>query len=39
MEKKYVAPEVEVYDVELESAILTGSNVDVDFNGPGGEWD
>ena len=39
MEKKYVAPEMEVYDVELESAILTGSKVEIDANGPGGEWD
>ena len=40
MEKKSVAPEVEVIEVELEGAILTMSNDDnfVDIGGSG-VWD
>lgn len=41
MEKNYVAPEVEVIEVELESHILTASNGDEEFVeiGGSGEWD
>ena len=41
MEKNYVAPEVEVIEVELESHILTANNGDEDFVeiGGSGEWD
>ena len=41
MEKKYVAPEVEVIEVELEGAILTMSGKDDNFVdvGGNGEWD
>ena len=41
MEKIYVAPEVEVIEVELEGHILTASNDDdnmVDIGGSG-KWD
>ena len=41
MEKNYVAPEVEVIEVELEGHILTASNGDdnmVDIGGSG-KWD
>ena len=41
MEKNYVAPEVEVVDVELEGHILTASNDNDDMVGIGGngKWD
>ena len=41
IEKNYVAPEVEVIEVELEGHILTASNGDDNFVdiGGSGEWD
>lgn len=41
MEKNYVAPEVEVVEVELEGHILTASTDDDNFVdiGGNGEWD
>ena len=41
MEKNYVAPEVEVVEVELEGHILTASNGNDNFVdiGGSGEWE